>query len=283
MAVTSEVLDRARNLEVVFVPSAGTDAIDVPAATERGVAVVNAAGVNHVAVAEHALGLLLAISRHVARGDRAMHAAGRWQGIADLGAGPPGLLHGRRVGVIGYGFAGRSFAHKCTVGLGMEAVAYDPYFHPVEAARQGVTLLDDLDELLATCDVVSLHTALTPATRGLIGRRELELMRPTAILVNTSRGGTVDTTALVDALREGWIAGAALDVTDPEPLPDGHPLFSLDNVVLTPHTAGVAIELIPQLAATSARQALQVLRGERPRDLVNPEVWPRLLERKGEA
>jgi D-3-phosphoglycerate dehydrogenase len=165
----------------------------------------------------------------------------------------------------------------------MEVIAYDPYFDRVEAERQGVSIVDDLHHALTAADFVSVNTPFGPETRALIGPAELAAMKPTAFLINTARGGVVDTDALEKALTTGSIAGAGLDVTDPEPLPEGHPFFDLDNVVLTPHTGGNAPEVFRASSMTPVRLTLEALRGRRPRHLVNPEAWPRHVARFGEA
>jgi D-3-phosphoglycerate dehydrogenase len=280
LPVTAELLDSAPGLEVVFVPSAGTDVIDVAAATERGIAVVNAAGNNYVSVSEHAVGLMLSLTRLIARTDRAAHAEQRQVSTMALGV-SPGIVHGKTVGVIGFGFIGREVARICTTAFGMRALAYDPYANPIEAERLGVELVDDLDALLGRSDVVSVHSPLTAATRNLVGPEQFAAMKPTAVLLNTSRGGTVDTEALVAALQEARIAGAGLDVTEPEPLPEGHPLYSMDNVVLTPHSGGSAPEMIARAGAMSATDTVRALRGDRPTNLVNPDVWPAFSARVG--
>jgi D-3-phosphoglycerate dehydrogenase len=281
LPVPAELLDRAPLLEVVFVPSAGTDVIDVRAATERGIAVVNAAGNNYVSVSEHAVGLMLALTRRIARADRLAHSRGESPGIGELG-GMASILHGKTLGLIGFGYIGREVARICAAAFGMRVLVHDPYANPIEAERLGVRLVEGaegLGTLLDQSDVVSLHSPLTPATEKLIGPGQLARMKPTAILINTSRGGTVDTDALVAALARGQIAGAGLDVTEPEPLPAGHPLLSLDNVVLTPHIGGAAPEVIARAGAMSAADTVRALRGERPTNLVNPEVWPAFRQR----
>ena len=279
LPVTAELLDAAPQLEVVFVPSAGTDVIDLDAATERGIAVVNAAGNNYVSVSEHAVGLMLSLTRLIARTDRVAHADQR--SVSTMALGTPGIVHGKTVGVIGFGFIGREVARICTTAFGMRALAYDPYANPIEAERLGVELVDDLADLLGASDVVSMHSPLTPTTRNLLGRAQLAAMKPTAVLLNTSRGGTVDTEALVEALQEGRIAGAGLDVTEPEPLPEGHPLYSMENVVLTPHSGGSAPEMVARAGAMSASDTVRALRGDRPTNLVNPQVWPAFSARLG--
>ncbi|MFF7475724.1 NAD(P)-dependent oxidoreductase [Streptomyces sp. NPDC008092] len=284
LPVTAEVLDRAPLLEVVFIGAAGFDKIDVAAATDRGIAVVNGPGGNAAGVAEHALGLMLTLTRRIAHTDRYAHRELRELSRSEVLATKPGLgvLYGKTVGLVGFGFIGRHLAQRCQA-MGMDVLAYDPYFDSIEAERLGVRLVSDLDVVLRTADFVSIHTPLTSATRKLISTRELELMKPTAYLINTSRGATVDTDALVKALKEQSIAGAGLDVAEPEPLPDGHPLFSLPSVVLTPHIGGVSPELIEASALTAARLAVEILHGRRPPHLVNPEVWPEHIKRFGSA
>ncbi len=282
--LTREVMQRAVRLHAVVVPSSGYDNIDVPAATELGLPVINAAGSAYEPVAEHAIGLMLSVAKWIAVADRRAHVLRRGESNRAMlltEAPTPSVLWGKRLGVIGFGFIGRSLAQKCRDAFGMDVVAYDPFFDKAGAARLGVRLTD-LDEVLATCDYLSVHSPLTPQTRGLIGARELATMKTSAVLVNTARGAIVDTDALVAALDAGTIAAAALDVTEPEPLPDGHPLYSMDNVVLTPHIAGIAREYLAMNAASTARDLLAVLDGRRPERLVDPDVWPAYLRRRAD-
>ena len=165
----------------------------------------------------------------------------------------------------------------------MRVQIFDPYYDPIEAQRRGVTVIEDLDELLRTSDFVSINTPLLQGTRGLINHQRLAAMKKTAFLINTGRGPIVDTDALVAALRDGVIAGAGLDVTDPEPLPDGHPLFDLDNAVITPHLGGNSPETFRPCAVISARLALDALHGKRPSNMINPQAWDRLRTRLGQA
>jgi phosphoglycerate dehydrogenase-like enzyme len=279
-AIDAALMNRAPNLEVIGFPGSGFESIDVAAATQRGIAVVFAAGAQYGAVTEHALGLMLSLAKRIGYADRYLHREKRFlDRSAFTGDGWPGLPHeigGKTVGVLGFGFIGRDLARKCRLAFDMKVLAYDPYFDPVEAERQGVTLYrrrEELPRLLSASDYVVLCLPLSDETRQIIGAPELEVMRPDAALINVSRGGTVDEEALLDALRDGRIAGAGLDVFDPEPARDHHPLFDLENVVLTPHVGGWVAEARARLAITTAREMLAVLRGERPVRLANPEVW----------
>ncbi|WP_181779320.1 NAD(P)-dependent oxidoreductase [Pseudonocardia pini] len=276
--VTAELLERADRLKVVYIASAGYDSIDVEAATARGVAVVNAAGNNVVPVAEHAVGLLLSVSRKIGQLDRRAHRERRGLHFTDVGAFPPELAGGT-LGLVGFGAIGRRVARIAGAGLGMSVLVHDPFLDPDQARSAGVEPVAELDELLARADAVSLHLPLTEGTRGLIGARELARMREGAFLVNTARGPVVDTDALVDALRSGHLGGAGLDVTDPEPLPAGHPLFDLDTVVLTPHHAGASPTAIAKAYLMSATAVVDALHGREPATLVNGDVWPSCLQR----
>jgi D-3-phosphoglycerate dehydrogenase len=282
LPVTAGMLSQAENLEVVFISAAGYDRIDVAAATNLGILVINAVGANAPSVAEHAVGLMLALCRRICDTDRYAHVNKRVDAMRVMQTPPRlSLLGGKTLAIIGYGFVGRTIADMCRRGFGMEVIAFDPYFDPIEARRQGATLFEDLYEALAGADFVSINTPFTAETESLIGAKELATMKPSAFLVNTARGGVVDSDALLTALTEGTIAGAALDVTDPEPLPAGHPFFDLDNVILTPHLGGNASEVFRASSMTPVRLALDALRGNRPRHMVNPQAWPRHVERFG--
>lgn len=283
--ITREMIERAASLEVIFVPGAGTENVDLEAATEHGVAVVNSAGSNMASVSDHAFGLILAAARRISINDRYHHVEKRWLSIPDLTRewGSPFQISRRTIGIVGFGFIGREVARKAKLGFEMRVLAYDPFFDPLEADRQGVELVADLAELLPQCDVVTVHAALTPSARHIIGERELRLMKESAVLVNCSRGGTVDPDALERALRERWIAAAGIDVTEPEPLPDGHPLFDLDNCIITSHSASSDPEVLSRLAGIVAGEALRALRGDRPWRLCNPAVWPAFLQRRAKA
>jgi D-3-phosphoglycerate dehydrogenase len=279
-AVGAEQLARCPRLEVVGFPGSGFESIDTAAATRAGIAVVYAAGSQYAAVAEHAIGLMLSLAKRIGFADRQMHATRRFPPREEYsGDGWPGFpneISGKTVVILGFGFIGRDLARKCRAGFDMPVLAYDPYYDPMEAERQGVRLSRrraELSDLIAQGDFVVLSLPLGADTRHIVGERELRAMKPGAWLINVSRGGTVDEAALVRALREGWIAGAGIDVFDPEPALDDHPFFSMENVVVTPHIGGWVREALPRLVATTAREMLAALRGEKPLRLANPEVW----------
>jgi phosphoglycerate dehydrogenase-like enzyme len=225
------VFRRAPNLRLLSLWGTGTDNVDLGAAARHGVTVTNTPGVSAFSVAEHALALLLAVARRIPRVDAEVRQ-GRWP------RGHAAQVHGKTLGIVGLGAVGRQFA-RLGAGIGMHVKAWT--MHPGPAL--GFELVS-LDELFRQSDVVSLHLRLSADTRGFIGARELGKMKPSAILINTARGPIVDQEALLDALTSDRIAGAGLDVFDVEPLPPGHPLTHLDNVVLTPHSAGITPEVL---------------------------------------
>jgi glyoxylate reductase len=266
--ITAEVLDRHPSLKVVSNFAVGYDNIDVDAATERGVAVCNTPGVLTETTADFAFTLLATAARRVVEGVEYVRA-GKWRTFG------PTLLLGRdlagaAIGIVGFGRIGKEMA-KRAAGFDMRILAFDSYRDEAAAAELGVTFVE-LDELLQQSDFVTLHCALTDETRHLIGARELGLMKKTAILVNAARGPVVDTAALTTALRDGEIWGAALDVTDPEPIPADHPLVSMSNCVVVPHIASATVDTRNKMATLAVNNALAVLKGETPPHCVNPEV-----------
>ncbi len=267
--IDAEVMDAAPNLKVISTYSVGFDHIDVKEATKRGIYVGHTPGVLTEAVAEFTWALLLAITRNVVKADKLIRE-GEWNKPWNpfFMVGPE--LMGKTLGIIGLGRIGKAVAEKA-VAFKMKVIYYDVYRDEEFEKKYGVEYRP-LDEVLREADFVSLHVPLLPETRHMIGERELKLMKPTAYLINTARGAVVDTDALVRALKEGWIAGAALDVFEQEPLPPDHPLTKLDNVVLAPHIASATIEARSKMAELAAKNIIAVLRGEDPPALVNPEV-----------
>jgi phosphoglycerate dehydrogenase-like enzyme len=263
---TARVLASAPELRVIARTGVGFDAIDLAASTGRGVAVTVTPGANQDAVAEHTLALLLALAKRllVQHGET---VAGGWRRQAAL------PLRGRALGIAGLGRIGKAVAVRADA-FGMRVLAYEPFPDRGFVERYRVALVP-LERLLAESDYVTLHVPLTAESRHLINRRTLSLMKPTAFLINTSRGGLVCEADLVEALRGRHIAGAGLDVFEQEP-PGGSPLFALDNVVCTPHTAGVDERSRDDMAAQAARTVAALSRGEWPAaEVVNPDVRPR--------
>lgn len=265
--VTREVIAAGRNLRVIGRAGVGVDNIDVDAATRRGVVVVNAPAGNTIAVAEHTLGLLLALARSIPQAHAALRR-GEWQRSKYLGH----EIRGKVLGIIGLGRIGRAVARRAQ-GFEMRCIAYDPYVGAEQARRLGVELVE-LPTLLRTADFVSIHTPATAQTQGLLGATELALMKPTAYLINCARGGIVDEAALAEALRSGRLAGAALDVFSQEPPPGDLPLLQLDNVVVTPHLAASTHEAQVSVALEVAEQVVAVLNGQPAMYAVNAPVVP---------
>lgn len=266
--IDGTVLDREPQLRVVSNFAVGYDNVDVHAATARGVAVCNTPGVLTAATADATWSLLMAASRRIVEGVDYVRA-GRWKTWG------PTLLLGQEVtgatlGIVGFGRIGREVAKRAR-GFDMTVLVHDTYRDEAAERDLGVSYRP-LDDLLRESDFVTLHVALTPETRHLIGTREFGLMKSSAVLINAARGPVVDTDALTVALRDGAIFAAGLDVTDPEPLPADHPLVSLPNCTIVPHTASATIQTRDAMATLAARNLLAVLSGGTPPACVNPEV-----------
>lgn len=229
------MIELAPELKVIGRAGVGIDNVDLAAATERGIAVLNAPGGNTIAVTELTMALILAAVRHLPEADRSIRE-GRWDRSAYKGV----ELRGRTLGLIGAGRIGGEVAVRCQA-FGMGVIVYDPYLTEARADELGVELVE-LDRVLDEAHVISIHVPLTDETRGLVGLKALQQMRDDAYVVNASRGGVIDEAALAQALHEGWIAGAGLDVYTEEPLPAGSPLRTAPNLVLTPHLGASTAE-----------------------------------------
>jgi len=270
-AVDAELMDAAPRLRVVSNMAVGYNNIDVAAATARGIVVTNTPGILTEATAELAFALILAAARRVVDLDRRTRA-GEWTCWAPL-LFLSREVSGKTLGVVGLGRIGRAVARRARA-FGMRVLYHSRSRLEAEEERDLGVEYAEKDELLATADFVSLHVPLSAETRHLIGRRELGLMKPTAYLINTSRGPVVDEAALVEALKARRIEGAGLDVYESEPmLTPG--LAALDNAVLLPHVGSATVETQAKMARMAAENLLSALRGERPAHVVNPEVWPR--------
>ncbi len=267
--VGAQTIGQAPRLRVIGTSGFGSDNVDLAAATAAGVLVVNNPGSAESSVAEHAVALLLGLAKRLVWSDAAVRSGRPW----DFRAGFPAIeLEGRTVGLVGFGRIGREVARKLHTAFGMDVVVFDPLLGPA-ALPEWARSCPTVEEMLPLADVVSIHCALTPTTHHLFDERTLALMRPGAFLINTSRGQVVDGRALAGALRAGRLAGAGLDVYEEEPPAPDNPLLGLPNVLLTAHTAGVTAESSRRLAVAAAAQALATLAGQRPTNLVNPEVW----------
>jgi len=263
--ITADDIARAKKLKVISKQGAGVDRIDLKAARARAIPVMNTPGANAEAVAELSVGLGLAMARRIAVADRRLRLGDKVNREQLIGRG----FAGKTVGIVGMGHIGRLVARKWNLAFDMPVIGYDPYLPEGAWADLGYQRTPTLDALLSRADLVSVHCALSPETRGLIGAREFALMKPTAMLVCTSRGGIVDETALYEALEAGTIFGAALDVFAEEPPPADHPLFRIPGFVGTPHIGGSSEESRAANALIVVEQLLDVLAGGEPRNGVN--------------
>jgi D-3-phosphoglycerate dehydrogenase len=265
--ITRGVMSALEGLKTVVRTGVGYDVIDVPAATELGVIVVNIPDIWIREVANHALALLLAWNRKLLTLDRQVRA-GVWAGSVPGGA---GALHGETVGIVGLGNIGSAFARR-VAALEMKVIASDPYVEPARFAALGVERVS-LEALAERSDYVSVHTLLNAETRHLIGEKFFARTKPTALLINTSRGPVVDEQALARALRDKRLAGAALDVSETEPVAADNPLLHMDNVIVTRHAAYFSTAAVAAVPRRCGEEIARVLAGQRPRNVVNPEVY----------
>ena len=263
--VTAEVIERADNLKAIGRAGIGVDNIDIEAATKRGVLVANAPESNPVAAAEHTLAMMLAAARRIPAADSSLRG-GEWNRSAFKGV----EVSEKTLGLVGLGHVGTIVA-RGAVGMGMRVLAYDPYVSEDRMRSMNVERAESLDEVFESADFVSLHVPRTPQTVGMVDAGALEKMKPTAYLINVARGGIVDETALFNALKEGTIAGAALDVFEEEPTTRS-PIFSLPNVVVTPHLGASTAEAQDRAGVTAAEQVATALHGAVPMHAINAPV-----------
>jgi len=271
------LLERCPQLLCVSSTGAGFDTVDVNACTRAGVAVVSQIGGNSPAVAEMAIGLMLAVSRKIVESDRKLRRERGFTRESLMGHD----VGGKVLGIVGIGHAGSRTA-ALAKAFGMQVLAVDPYLTAQEIRDRGAEPVD-LETLVRTADIVSLHCPRNNDTLNLFDAARFAAMKKGALFISTARGGVHDELALADALRSGHLAGAGLDVWMQEPPPLDHPLLELDNVVATFHTAGVSHEGRRNVASMAAEQIVQMLKGERPPRLVNPEVWGEFLRRRDAA
>ena len=271
---TAAFLKRCPDLLVVSASGAGYDPVDVQACSDAGVLVVNQTGANAEAVAEHAVGMILALTKKMLQTDRSLR---KERGVArETFKGWD--AKGKTVGLIGLGNTGRRVARICGKGLEMTVLAYDPYLTPADFEERGAEPVA-LEDLLARADYVSVHCPYNAETKDMIGAKQLSRMKPGAFVVNCARGGIVNEGALAEALKKKQIAGAGLDVWVQEPPPLDHPLLTFDNFIATFHTAGVTFDSRQNMADWNAGQVVDTLRGKRPPRLINPEAWDKFAVR----
>jgi D-3-phosphoglycerate dehydrogenase len=275
--ITRRIVERLPRCRVITRYAVGIDHIDLDAAAEHGIVVSHVPDYCTAEVADHTLALILALNRRVTQLDRNLRR-GAWNEHAHLTSrilrGPIPPLRELTLGLVGIGRIGSAVAERARP-FGLTLLAADPYLGPGEIRARGAEPVA-LDDLLTRSDIVSLHCPLTAETRGLIGERELEMMKSGAVLVNTARGPIVDVAAVTAALERCAIAGAALDVVDPEPLPADSLLYRLENVILTPHAAYYSERSVEVVRHEALKETLRVLRGRRPRTVANPKVLERV-------
>jgi D-3-phosphoglycerate dehydrogenase len=277
--VTGEAMDRiGPRLRIIARPGIGVDRIDLDEAIRRGILVVNAPDGPTESTAEHAIALLLNLCKQVMVNDRVLRSGQPFPPLSEV---TPGFeVAGAVLGLVGLGRIGSRVAVIARV-LGMLVLAFDPYVTPERARTLGVELVPSLAKLLPRAQVISIHCPSTPETYHIINAETLNLMPKGSYLVNVARGALIDETALLDALRTGHLAGAALDVFDPEPPMTNHPLFTLPNTICTPHIASYTTASLQRMQVMACEQIASALRGERPTNLVNTEVWGQ--HRNGDA
>lgn len=282
MDVSADVLRAGQRLLVVGTPQVGFDRIDVTAATAAGIPVISSAGVSPDSVAEFTLGLMISLARRITRADRDLRDRG-WaarRSYAEPDAQLGIELGGRTVGIVGAGHIGAALAAKCAAAFGCRMLAYDPFVSAGQLAAAGLEKRAGLLDLAAEADFLTLHVPLTADTQHLVDAKVLAAMKPTAFVINVARGGVLDEAALIDALHAGQLAGAALDVFEHEPLPADDPLRGMDQVILTPHIAGVTHESNERRSAAFVQRLTDVLAGRQPAGLANPAVWDAYQERR---
>ncbi|MCY4475630.1 MAG: C-terminal binding protein [Chloroflexi bacterium] len=267
--VTGKVLRAAEKCMVASRYGIGVDNIDIPSATELGIVVTNVPDYCMDEVTDHAIGMILALNRRLLPHDSQVKEGGWHDVVLDQ---PMHRTRGATLGILGYGRIGRAIAEKA-VGFGMNLIAYDPMIEPGQTIDG--TEITTFEDVLRRSHFITVHTPLTPETEGMIGPDQLAMMMPGSIIVNCARGGIIQEQALADALNSGHLAGAGLDVLEPAPPPDDHPLLATPNIIITPHTAFFSQASTVELERRTAQEALRVLSGNPPENLINPDVLGR--------
>lgn len=268
--ITADMMDAAPKLVVISTSGFGTDNVDIPAATERGILVVNNLGFGRKPVSEHTVMLLLAAMNRLTWGDRSTRDASGWSARTNVSFRE---LEGSTVGIVGLGYIGSELARKLHHGFRCTVLGYDPHVNPRLPLAAGAQMVDRLDDLLKQVSVLCICAELNDETRNMISKRELALLPKGSVVVNTARGQILDLDALSDALGSGHVFGAGIDTTYPEPLPSSHPIFAQENVIFTPHTAGLTSETAIEQTRFSVSQIMDVVSGRAPTFPVNPDAW----------
>lgn len=265
-SITEEIINAAPLCEGIVHAGIGVDSIDVSAATKRNIMVANVVGYCIDEVSDHALALLFCSARKVVQGFEVVkRGLWDWTNLT-----PIHRVRGSILGIIGFGKLGQALAVKAKA-FGLRCIVFDPFIPKDISSKSGNEFVS-LDELCAKSDYISIHCPLTDQTKNLIGERELRLMKPNTYIINTARGGIIDENALVKALKAGWISGAALDVTSPEPPDFNHQLFKLANVVVTPHVAFYSEESLKLLREETCEAVVRIITNHWPKSIVNPEI-----------
>jgi len=273
--ITAGIIASAPHLRGIVKYGVGVDSIDLAAASQAGIIVANCPAYGSETIAEHAFALMICLSRKIMPMDRSIRCAGWHHPAAPLLGNE---LVGKILGIVGCGRIGRAMAFRAA-NFRMTCLAYDPHVEKDALARDGIAKVE-LDELLERSDVLTVHAVLTPESRRLIGERELRRLKPTALVINTARGAIIDESALVSGLRNGWIAGAGLDVFTDEPLGPDHALIGLDNVILTPHLAWHTAEAHERLEKDTYQNLIDILEGKVPPYVKNPDAVPLFIEKR---
>ena len=269
LTMTRGLIDAADNLMVIARTGGGFDNVDIAAATQKEVIVTSNLGVNSISVCEHVLAMMLALSKKLMQLDRAVRSGNYQIRYRNLSRD----LHGKTLGLLGFGRIGSQVAAACRTIFDMQVLACDPFLpEQVRDQHKGLVRFVDKERLCAESDVISVHVPLTDETRQALSTPEFALMKPDAIVINTSRGAVIDEQALITALENKIIGGAGLDVQDREPPEPGNRLLELDQVILTPHSAALTGECVIRMATEAADRVIEVLSGRVPLNVANPEV-----------
>jgi phosphoglycerate dehydrogenase-like enzyme len=280
--ITEEIIRAAPLLQIIITPQVGFDKINVAAATKYGVPVVASIGMTSETVAEFTLGLIIALARRIPWSDRDFRQKKDWSARAPFA--DPTLemgidLYGLTIGLIGLGSIGSSVARICKAALSSRVLAYDPFVSRERMEIQGVEKRENLIDMVKEVDFLSLHMSLSNNTYHSIDESIFRSMKSDAFFINCARGEVVDEKALYKALKEKWIAGAAIDCFEEEPIKPDNPLLNMPNVIVTPHIAGITIQSCTKRGQEMVKRIIDVFAGEKPEGLINPEVWPGYLEK----